>query len=429
MPFPPPGALPAGIAAMVIAAAIWGYLEWQKQRIAALQAGCLAALDAEEWRRAELLGLRWAELEPSSSRVLVSLADAAKGQRAFDRMADYLGRVSDDDPQALKLLALAGELQFNEMQKPFAAERTWLRMIGIEPRASAPRKKLMYIYALTLQRQKLWMQIIEAIRTRSESPDAYVYLLLLNDLKFTDAFPRVTSWLEHNPDSEILQVAQAYALAEAPADIDLSRYGDGKLKPGDRSLVEKAMEKHPDNLELLAFQLAAAIEEGDIAQVARLLQNLPASADGDSRLWRARGWHARAVGDLANADNAYRRGVSIYPFDWRSRHEWSQVLRRLQRDNEAENQAELALTGKQLERDIMELTSTSQLPPIILARIGDYSNSLGQDEIAEAVAARTVAAEMPQRLQSCPPRAASFGICSTHRQPSTRLKSKGASVR
>ncbi len=385
IPFPPPYTIPVVSALILVLLAYYGYQAWNRRTIRILKDACLTAIDNEQWQQAEQIGLRWVEYEPENTQILVHLADAAKGQKAYDRTVQYLLQIPDTDPKALTLLNLAADLQFNELIQPFEAEKTWLRMLAIEPRANVPRRRLMFFYALSLQRAKLKNQIDLAIQTGSESPDTYIYLILLYKLNFTDAFVKLTSWLEKNPDHELLRVAQALALAGAPSNIDLRFYGDGKLKPGDRILIEQCLQDYPHNLELQAFQLNVAIDEGNVDHIGRLLQIAPPEAETDSRFWRARGWYLRARNQFEAAEQAYRKALEQYPFDWRAMHQLSQVLRRLKQEKQAEQLAHRALTGKKLETNILEIPDTSQVSTELLKRIRDYAQELGQTTVVNAI--------------------------------------------
>ena len=385
IPFPPPFLVPTVLVVAILMAVYFGYGAWKRRNARILSEACLTALDEEQWERAEQIGLRWLKTEPDNVRILVHLADAAKGQRAFERTVEYLLRVPDSAVEAPVMLSLAADLQFNQLVRPYDAEQTWLRLINIEPAANVPRKRLMFFYAMTLQRRKLYVQARGAIAQRCETPDAYAYLMLLYELRFTDAYPRLSAWLRANPRDEVLRVAQARALAEAPADIDPRFYAADGLKPGDWTLIERCMEDYPDNLELLAFQLETAIEQGDVQNVARLLDRAPAEAEHDPRFWRARGWSLLSGNRLEPAEEAYREALELYPLDWRARHELAQVLRRRQRVGEAEQLAELARIGKDLERETMELPGTSQIPPPLFRRMGEYARAAEVVDVAEAI--------------------------------------------
>ncbi|MEZ6064311.1 MAG: tetratricopeptide repeat protein [Planctomycetaceae bacterium] len=383
--FPPPILVKGVALLLLLVAGWWGYRIWQRRTTETLQQACLAALEAEDWELAEQLGLRWRDHDPDNTRILAHLAEAARRQQALDRTADYLLQIPDSDPDALTLLALAAEVQFAGLNAPLAAEQTWLRMIAIEPRSNAPRRKLMYFYALSLQRQKLGAQVRDAIRHRAEPPDAYVYLLLRQELRFSDSFPIVSGWLRTHSTDETLKVAQACALADAPKDIDLRYYGDGEFKPGSLKLIEQCRELYPHNIEIIAFDLERAIDLGDLSSVETLLQSPSEAIQQDPRFWRSQGWYLRGTNELAEAEVAYQTALKLDPFDWRARHELAQLLRRTGRAEEAEKLAVVALEGKDLERSLLERPNTSDLPTDLLRRIGRLARDVGAAEIAEAV--------------------------------------------
>lgn len=383
--FPPPFLLPALGGLLLILVGLVGYRFWRHKTISVLGEACAAAIDSQDWERAEEIGLRWAALDSTNARVLVYLADAAKGQRAFDRMTEYLLRVPDSDPDAPLLLALAAEVQFNELVHPFEAEQTWRRLLAVRPDSNVARKRLQYFYALTLQRDKLQEQIREALATQSESPDTFVYQVLLYALSFTNAYPQLTVWLQSDPQNETLRVARAWALVKAPTNVDARSYSGTGVRPGDRALLDECLRDFPENPELFAFQLDEAVDQGDVSALARLLSRAPAAADRDPRYWRGRGWYLRSQNSLEGAATAYSKAIQLFPFDWRARHELSLVLRRQGEVSSAAEQAELSLAGKELERRILELPNTSEVPTTILQEIGAYARRVGDQELATAL--------------------------------------------
>jgi tetratricopeptide (TPR) repeat protein len=387
MTFPPPWLVPAACVVGLVGLIYCGYRYWEQRSIRLLGEACRAAVEAGDYARGEQIGRRWAEFEPDNSAILVQLAQAAKGQGAYDRMVKYLLRVPDGDPSALTMLGLAAEVQFNELVQPFGAEQTWLRILTIEPRANVPRKNLLYLYALTQQRAKLQSQVEEALRTESDTPDTYAYLLLMSDLQFTDAFPKLSNWLRQEPDSESLRVARALALANAPELSDPSVYSGSEYQPRDRTLLEECRRDFPQNLEARAYFIKHAIDLADADQLRPLLEGLPAAAEQDSRIWHARGWLLRAEGKPAEAEAALRKSLALYPLDWRVRHELSQVVRRLGRIEEAEQLAREAASGKSLQRAVLE-SPTTELAPEILARIAEYARDTGATAVAEPLSRR-----------------------------------------
>ena len=87
--------------------------------------------------------------------------------------------------------------------------------------------------------------------------------------------------------------------------------------------------------------------------LAAALNDLPAAAEGDGRIWSFRGIVSQAGGELATAQQAHRRAASLRPYD-------EQILYRLalaERQAGRGNQAEAHLVRSKALREAAQRTS------------------------------------------------------------------------
>ena len=229
-------------------------------------------------------------------------------------------------------------------------EATCKRMLRIKPRAGRAHQRLIYFYAMTLQRTKMVRQIREAIRLGCEPKEAYVYLVLTSALDFSDGFYRTTAWLQGSPNDESLQVARAYYLSKLDKHRAAPVFPDLTTRPEDDIKTPECLQAHPHHSEVLAFHLQQEITTGKQERVARLLGQAPVSAETDARFWRFRGWLLAGQDRLEEAEEAFNEALRLNPYEWRTRHELAALMRRRGRLKEGATMSELAIKGKTIER-------------------------------------------------------------------------------
>ncbi len=271
-------------------AARYGYSKWKTHRRSQFQDACKVAIAESNWEKLQLIANGWLQWAPGDGDALVNCAEAARQLGKPKDAADFLGRVDDSYHGALQALAFQGELLFGDLNLPYEAEAAWIRMLQINKEATLPRQRLIYFYSITLQRKKMLDLIREGIRIGCEPPEAYAYLLLSNNLNFTDGFMITSKWRKQYPDDQRLEVIQAIFAGRNKYDGDEAVFEKSDVAPGDQSLVDRCLEKYPHDLEVLAYHAEKKIYEGSSTDMVTLLKNAPPEASEDSRFWRFRGW-------------------------------------------------------------------------------------------------------------------------------------------
>lgn len=354
----------------------------------AAEAEYQAAVEEQNWPVALQAAERWSAVRPQSTEAWLGVAEASRQLGQFALTADALGRISDDDPRALKSLALRGDLLLSELRQPTAAIETWRRMLRTAPAADLPHKRLVYLYAMTLQRTRLKDEIRLAIELECDQPEMYVYLMLLPSLQFSDGLIKCADWLKGEPDNRELRIALAvHAARTAPSETH-TLFETRGVMPGDRSLIRKCHEDYPDHPEVLAVLIDQAIYDDDVDTVEKLLHEASPEADEDSRFWRYRGWAALRHRSPQQAIEMCLKGLDVHPLDWRVRHILADAERVIGAGEASQKNSEIAARGKVLERSLLEMTNTSAADDKKLRELGRFAHDCSDELVAEALERR-----------------------------------------
>lgn len=242
---------------------------------------------------------------------------------------------------------------------------------------------------MTLQRNRMIAAIDDAIQHDAEPRESYVYLMLADHITFTNAPLTLQKWLQSAPDDEHFRVARVLQT------LDQIELAETKPAPAmvERTEQELAnlIETYPNNLALFRFQLARAAGEFDLQEMERLLRNSPAGWEQDSVIWRQRGWYALQQGDVMAAQRALESARELLPLDWRIWNDLSQVTRRLGDTQLAEEYGRIALEGKELRQEIVQLPAANQISYELLSRLQQYAARCG---------AEVIAAQLLERIQT-----------------------------
>ena len=359
-----------------------------QRRVEAYRKDCKTATAAGDWKTLEAVANRWLELEPDNNDALLFGAEACIQLDQLERAVDLLGRVDDSYHGALQALAGRGDILFSDLNLPLEAEKNWKRMLSINERAGVAHQRLIYFYAMTLQRRKMVRQIKMAMKYGCEPPEAYSYLLMQNVLNFSDGFTLLTRWRSKYPDNEILEVAHAVYSAKKTADNGMATFGIQTVIPGDKTPLENALRKYPSNPELLALKIDLAIFEGDQAAVADLLARASTEAEQDSRFWRYRGWLLKERNKFEASAKSFEHAIEITPFEWQSRWLLADVYRHLNQPEKADKQSKIASVGKELQEKLFERPTARDVDAELIDMIYRYLLMIDAQDVLEALQRR-----------------------------------------
>jgi tetratricopeptide (TPR) repeat protein len=371
------------------------------------------ALHAGQWQHLENVSRRWQEKDPNAGMAWLLAAQAADKRESPGRMAAYIERMPDSDPNKAMALLDVATAYFGPLNQPSLGEAACLKSLQIQPNNVEARRRLIFYYCMTLQRAKLIKYARDAVAMGTDTPETYVYLIGSDWITLSNAADYNGKWLQSSDDSENFLVAylihwagstgvDAVLGGDTLAGVNLS--ADPKLQSRIASLLGRdlnrsdlsdhkqrileCMELYPTNVELLAFQLREAAADGGENRVSELLSKVPDSAGGDNRFYHYKGWLHETRGENDEAIDAYRSALRLNPFDWRSQLKLAGMIRLSGEADEADRLAKLALAGKDLRETIMRLSDVQTIPMPVLQSMHDYCRQCGDDVVANGLAQR-----------------------------------------
>lgn len=379
--------------ALIVVGAIVGtvsaYRNWCQKRTKDFVNRCRSLRVAQDWNELDALSTSWQKWDSTSAEAVLFRAEAVQGQGKFVEAANLLGQVPVSSPKRLPALIEQTSLLFGAANHPLEGVRVCDQILKLEPRAFVPHQRLIFFYALTLQHELLLRQIQTSMELQCEPIESFVYLMLADDLTFSNGFELNNRWLSRDPTQELFLVARTihrwnHLAQEASPSNDIKEQ---------MALAEKLLseyrERYPRNMSVRVFFLDRALIRGDIAATEQLLGEFPSDLQGDSRFWRYRGWLAASQDDLTTAEAAYRESIRRFPLGWIARHELADVMRRRQKFDEVKQLQELALQGKDIRQDILKIPDARTLTPDLLKRIGIYANACADQRVTLTAQRRT----------------------------------------
>lgn len=374
--------LSAALGLLFVVLAVLGYLGFRHHRVRQLSADCRESAAKGDWDGLSEAAAAWRRWEPSKAAPLIYMAEAAVGRKQVEEAATYLDLLPDLDPKTPPALVERSAMLFGPLNRSLEGAAALERALALDPTLDDARQRLIYFYAFTLQRRKMVHHAYEAMRHDTDLPETYVYLMLQDSLSFANAYAENTKWLQAYPDEELFHVARAvYRVAAKSLDEPSTTQRDGPAEddgtPYHRKIMADYFRRYPGNLELRAYHLELATNQGNVDEAARLLADAPADAEFDNRFWRLRGWLHGSRGEYQQAENCYRRALLLNVYDYRSRHQLAAVVRRARRMDEVRELEELTREGKEVRANLLRLETVTKVPPALLGRMAEYARRCG----------------------------------------------------
>jgi tetratricopeptide (TPR) repeat protein len=373
-----------------------GYLSYRSTVVYRLRSMAFEVAElrsAGKWRTVEPLAVKWGQADPTAAEPWLIAAEAAEQLGSPDRMAQYLERLPPDDPRTPDLLLELATIYFGPLNKPLQGVVACEKAIELAPEHREARRRLLFYYGITMQREKIVRAAREAIEVGADSQETYVYLMGANWLSFSNAYELNGKWLKSGGDDEVFGIAEALhwrgATKNDPKIAALPEVDRERIRKAEQvEMLNKYFERYPQNTELLAFFLEESSVRGDVEEVEKLLGAVPSSAANDNRFWQYKGWYHAALAEWDEAEKCYRKAMELHPYAWRSQFELADVLRKSGRLDEVERLASLSLEGKDLQKTILQLPDVQSVPMNVFARMQDYSSRCGDSEVAKRMSAR-----------------------------------------
>lgn len=377
-------------ALVLILVSAGGVLSLLRQaRVRRLSKECAVVAKREDWTRLEALAREWTDFDPSPL-AWFWLATSLKEQREFAEAEHAFAKVPLDGLRGIDAATARMEILYHIDERPLEAIALARELLQLDPHLAAPRRHRIHFHAMTLQRRELIQEIRLAIRHRADVPEHYVYMLSLEDLSFRDAEQVTARWVEAAPDSAVLRQAhQMHRLRsarsqsrESPTPETIENY---------RQVREEVMSAVGDDTSdpvVLDSFLLLAMDSEDVDEAGRLLGLVPDQAADDPVFWRYRGWYATKIRDLAQAGEAYRQALALYPLGWQTRHEYANLLRLSGQVEEAGKVQSISAQGSELANEIRRLPHVRDVPPALLNRIARFARDCGDNEVANGIIRR-----------------------------------------
>jgi tetratricopeptide (TPR) repeat protein len=343
--------------------------------------------NAGKWRLLEPLAVKWGQADPSIAMPWLYAAECAERLGSPDRMAQYLERIPANDPRSPDLLLELATLYFGALNRPQQGVLACEKAIELAPEHQEARRRLIFYYGITMQREKVIEATREAIRVGADTQETYVYLIGANWLSFSNAYELNGKWLQSGSDDEVYGIAEALhwrgATKNDPKVSQLPEADRERIRKAEQvEMLKKYQTRFPKNSELLAFFLEESSVRGDIDEVEKLLAQVPASAANDNRFWHYKGWYHANLSEWEEAEKCYRKALELHPYAWRSQFELADVLRKSGNLAEVERLSQLSLEGKDLQKTILQLPDVQSVPMEVFQRMQKYATECGDSPVA-----------------------------------------------
>ena len=343
---------------------------------------CEALVSEQSWEELRSVATEWSEVASLPDEALFNLADAHLRLDESELAISTLLEVPYRSPKLFAALITACDLQFGPGNSPLGGVETLKRMKAMRPDSVTTRQRLIFFYAVTLQRNHMLEEIYQAIADQSEPPDTYVYLLLSDNLNFSNGFTKNTEWLQSDPESEVFQVARIVQLIKSVEQSENQRLKDGLGQYFET--FETLRKQFPENAVLLQFALSRVVDEFDLEEAERLVAQIPAE-NRDSVLLRRKAWLKFQQGEFEECRTLLEQSLAEHALDWHTWHDLA-ACRRRQGDTQGAQQAsQIAVQGKELGKILLQLSDAAAIPPETLLSISKYAEACGNQPVSVAV--------------------------------------------
>lgn len=367
-----------------------GYLSYRSARVYRLRSMAFEASELRnsgKWRTLEPLAVKWGEADPTTAIPWLYAAECAEKLGSPDRMAQYLERIPSDDPRAPDLLLELATIYFGPLNQPDKGVKACERAVELAPEHREARRRLIFYYGITMQREKVIEATRGAIQVGADSQETYVYLMGANWLSFSNAYELNGKWLQSGGNDEIYGIAEALhwrgATKNDPSVAQLPEADRERIRKAEQvERLKKYFERFPKNPELLAFFLEESSVRGEIEEVEKLLAQVPVSAGNDNRFWHYKGWYHANLSEWNEAEKCYRKALELHPYAWRSQFDLADVLRKSGQLDQVERWSQLSLEGKDLQKTILQLPDVQSVPMEVFKRMQKYAADCGDSSVA-----------------------------------------------
>ena len=369
-----------------------GYWAFENHRIDTLSESARQAFEQREWAKAAAKADAWAEAEPENAEAWFVLGQSHQRLEQWDLAIDAFDSIAESDPRKGDALEQKIEILFERQELVFEAVEACRELLKIQPASQLAYARLLYFDALTFQHAAFLEDFGAAIEQRAETPAAYIYLMTIDYSFYSDGVSRLQSWVDANPDSELLMSALAVHRAKRTyRESSIAKEEDRlKLRQEAEAELSERLQEDPSSPAILEHLLLIADERSDVDVMAKLLQAVPDDAADDPVFWRYRGNYHALAGEHQKAADAYSQSLRLFPLSWRTRQGLAESERAAGRQTSATRNQKLAVQGRELEGDIKELKSMQEANEDLLREMLDFAESSEAWDIARGLHRRLV---------------------------------------
>lgn len=353
---------------------------------------CKKLRENETWPELIECATEWSKTTEMPDEALLFLAEGEFELGNPLKAIECLLSVPEESSRCFPALIAACDLQFGELNRPLDGVVTLQRMISRNPSSISSRQRLIFFYAMTLQREKMLDAILDAIRARAEPPDVYAYLMIADELSFSNGFSKNSEWLKSDPDSELFSVARTVQLLNGLESSDSPENNQALTRC--RETYEGLRKKYPQNFTLLEAAISRAASEFDLATVQELITQAPNPKTSVILRWE--GWLNFQNDEFEQSLAALQQSIEAFPLDWETWHQLSACKRRLGDTEGASSAAQIAIAGKAIRKTVLQLEDVSAIRPETLESIASFAASCGMDEVSLAILTRLRAGQTPK---------------------------------
>ncbi len=374
----------------LILVSVWpGYATWRYIQSREFRLACEAACEAHDWTSLREISGKWVQWDSTVARGWWYAAEAAQELQDLEDLAYCLGQVPESDPKAIVAYTEKANLEWTALNRPLDAIRTSTHVLEMDARVLEIHSRVISYYAMTMQRAPMLKAIRAAIIAGAEPKETYTYLMMADFLAFTNGDSINTIWLAAEPDEIRFKIGLAIqtAVKLTMNQESLRTEESVELNQVAAQQLNWFLENQPGDPVLLSYMLHRAYLAGDVDGAAKLLLQVDDRGIDDHMIWVYRAWYHTMVDEFEDAETSILEAIRLYPMSPLAHHEYTNLLRRLQRP-EVANQQRIAAYGKQLRSEIMQIETASDLTPALLLQIQSYAEACGDAEIAKSIEKR-----------------------------------------
>lgn len=354
---------------------------------------CQKLDDQEAWQELKNEASLWIAQADQPDEALTFMAEAEYQLGRPEEAVKNLLQVPRGSKRRFRSFIAASGIQFSELNQPLAGIETLKRMIKMRPSSTTSHQRLIFFYAVTLQRELMLAAIEDAIASNAEPPDAYVYLLLAGKLSFSNGFAKNSEWLRSDPKSELFRAARIIQLLDSVKTSESQQRQRATQEYW--KVFHDLRDEYPENIVLAIYEIEQAAEEFDLDRVRSLMDEIPESRL-DPVLLKWKGWLELESSQPQIAEGLLLRSIEGFRLDWRVWHDLASCRRRLGDLNGAEQAEQIARVGKELRKEVLQLKNAALIESKTLEKLASYAASCGDNRIALAILKRLRRGQRPK---------------------------------